>query len=198
MSNDEHALRMQLNALVVYESMFGSTQRIAHAVADGLRIGMGVRELEVSSAPSTLPRGLDLLVVAGPTHAFGLSRPSTRAAAAEQAHGPLVSQGFGVREWLAELTPTIGCSAAAVDTRSGPHHIPGSAARGIETRLRHLSYRMVTPAESFWVSKEQGALIAGEEERARRWGADLAGLVLRDHPARSWASQQQVSEGASA
>ena len=195
--NEERGIRLQANALVVYESMFGSTQAIAHAVAAGLRSGFAVTEVEVSSAPTTLPLGLDLLVVAGPTHAFGLSRPSTRASAAEQATCPLVSQGNGVREWLAELAPAIDCGAAAIDTRQGPHFVPGSAARGIEARLRHLGYRMVATAESFWVTKEPGGLVPGELQRAERWGRDLADLVLRDHPARSWSHEQSATpEGA--
>lgn len=186
MTSPRSDLRLQAHAMVVYESMFGSTRDIAMTIADGLRPRMSVSLLEVSSAPTTLPAGLDLLVVAAPTHAFGLSRPSTRAAAADRAERPLVSQGLGVREWLAELGPAIDCSAAAVDTRSGPHLLPGSAARGIETRLRQLGYRIVTPPQSFWVTDDQRQLVEGELERARRWGVDLAALVLRDHPARSW------------
>lgn len=186
MTSDRSDLRLQAHAMVVYESMFGSTREVATAIAEGLRTAMSVSLLEVSSAPTTLPSGLDLLVAAGPTHAFGLSRPSTRAAAADQAERPLVSQGWGLREWLAELAPAFSCSAAAVDTRSGPHHLPGSAARGMENRLRHLGYRIVTAPESFWVPNDQGQLIEGERERAHQWGVDLAVLVMRDHPARSW------------
>lgn len=166
-------------ALVVYESMFGSTERIACAIVEGMGRGVDVKAIEVSSAPTTLPAGLALLVVAGPTHAFGLSRPSTRTAALEQAERPLVSQGSGIREWLAELAPGLGCKAVAVDTRSGPRHLPGSAARGIETRLRHLGFELIAPAESFWATKAQGELVEGEEDRARRWGADLAVRALR-------------------
>jgi hypothetical protein len=194
MSNDEPRLPSQVNALVVYESMFGSAQKIAHALAEGLRCGMNVNELEVSRAPTTLPLGLDLLVVAAPTHAFGLSRPSTRAAAAEQADGPLVSCEDGVREWLVELEPTIDCRAAAIDTRSGPRRLPGSAARGIEARLQHIGYRILVPAESFWVPKERGELLDGEQERARTWGANLAALLLSERLAAS-GPQPGVTEG---
>lgn len=57
-------------ALVVYESMFGNTARAAGAVAHGLReAGVRVDVVEVDAAPTALPEGLDLLVVAAPTHA---------------------------------------------------------------------------------------------------------------------------------
>ena len=71
-------------ALVVYESMFGNTEAIAHAIAEGLSLQLAVELVEVSAAPTTL-RDVDLLVAGGPTHAFGLSRRSTRESAREQA-----------------------------------------------------------------------------------------------------------------
>jgi flavodoxin len=59
-------------ALVVYESMFGNTEAIAHAIAEGLSPHLSVELVEVSAAPITL-RDVDLLVTGAPTHAFGLT-----------------------------------------------------------------------------------------------------------------------------
>ncbi|WP_283138115.1 hypothetical protein [Rhizohabitans arisaemae] len=39
---------------------------------------------------------IDILVVGGPTHVFGMTWPSTRKSAAEQAPGELVSRGRGM------------------------------------------------------------------------------------------------------
>jgi flavodoxin len=85
-------------AVVVYESMFGNTQTVAEAIAEGLSTTMRVELHEVGAAPAAMERDVDLLVVGAPTHAFGLSRLSTRASAAEQAERPLVSPGIGLRE----------------------------------------------------------------------------------------------------
>ncbi|HSL25245.1 MAG TPA: flavodoxin domain-containing protein [Acidimicrobiia bacterium] len=71
-------------ALVVFESMFGNTEAIAKAVADGLTARMAVDIVEVGVAPAVLSDDVELLVVGGPTHAFGMSRPGTRQKAAEQ------------------------------------------------------------------------------------------------------------------
>ena len=61
-----------MRALVVFESMFGNTEKIAGAVARGLQQeGVDTGLVEVRSAPRHLPADLDLLVVGGPTHAFG-------------------------------------------------------------------------------------------------------------------------------
>lgn len=184
---------MQPHALVVYESMFGSTRAVAQAVQRGLARDLDVELLEVADAPDALDPSVALLVVAAPTHAFGLSRPSTRQSAATQTQEPLVSRGRGVREWLGALAPPgpghPTCAAAAVDTRLGKHWVPGSAARGVEHRLRHLGFRVVAGAESFWVRRTPGELRPGELERAEQWAARLAATTVHEHATRSWEAE---------
>src|SRR5205085_654645 len=72
-------------AVVVYESMFGNTRTIARAVADGLAGFLPVDLVEVADAPAAVAGDVGLLVVGGPTHAFGLTRPDTRRTALQQA-----------------------------------------------------------------------------------------------------------------
>jgi len=93
----------RMRALVVYESMFGNTEAIAGAIAVGLPEHVDVETVEVGTAPSVIGDDLDLIVVGGPTHAFGMSRPGTRKSAATQTNRPLVSAGTGLREWFADL-----------------------------------------------------------------------------------------------
>ena len=45
-----------MKALVVYESMFGNTEEVARAVADGLRERLEVEVVEVGDAPATSRR----------------------------------------------------------------------------------------------------------------------------------------------
>ena len=116
----------------------------------------------------------------GPTHAHGMSRPSTRKAAVEQAKdNPIdpAAAGAGVREWLATV-PTRAAAAAAFDTRAGvaPALLTGQASKGIAKQLRRHGFGQVTPPESFLVDKENH-LQPGEEERAVGWGARLAAAV---------------------
>lgn len=171
-----------MRALVVYESMFGCTQAIATAVAESLSAsGAQVELVEVGQAPIDLA-GVDLLVLGGPTHAFGMSRPGTRADAARQADGPVVSGRIGMREWIERLArPEATVRAAVFDTRVRPPRVPGSAARAADRRLRALGLLIVSAAESFWVSGTRGPLHDGEAERARMWAAGLvsSGLVSR-------------------
>jgi hypothetical protein len=170
-----------MRALVVYESMFGNTEKVARQVAEGLS-GYGHVEVhEVSQAPAHPDERLDLVVVGGPTHAFSLSRASTR----EDAHrqGGTGDVTVGLREWLAGLDRGVHHPRiAAFDTRvSKVRLIPGSAARKASRIADHLGYALAEPPESWFVDDTDGPLSPGELERARAWGArigaDHAALV---------------------
>jgi hypothetical protein len=162
-----------MHSLVVFESMFGNTESIAKAVADGLSYRMRSEVVEVGTAPRLIDSNVGLLVVGGPTHAFGMSRSGTRQTAAQQAGNRLVSKGIGLREWLADIRRESALAAAAFDTRIDKPRVPGSAGRAVEKRLRRLGLRLVAPAESFYVLGTEGPLLVGELERARRWGQQL-------------------------
>jgi hypothetical protein len=163
-----------MRALVVYESMFGNTRTIADAVALGLSLWLDADVVEVGEAPTALPGDVGLLVVGGPTHAFGMSRPGTRREAAGQAENPVVSAGVGLREWLAGVrVGATDIAAATFDTRVRKPHLPGSAAAAAAKRLRRLGFRVVARPESFYVDGKFGPLLSGEPERARRWAEGL-------------------------
>lgn len=167
-------------ALVVYESMFGNTQRVARAVADGLAEHAEVHV--VRAGPGVTPRDdVDLVVVGGPTHAFGLSRPSTRASAGRQGADGAAAGATGLREWLDTLPEPTGHrpAMAAFDTRIRKRGVPGSAARSAARRLKHVGLPVVVPPMSFWVRSTGGPLLPGEEDRARTWGRELARTVPR-------------------
>ncbi len=166
-------------ALVVFESMYGSTAKVAAAIADGLEDDIAVDVFEVGQAPVAFD-AIDLLVVGGPTHAHGLSNAETRHSAAERTEDALISSGIGIREWMKRLEPPVPTIRAAVfDTRiKGPRFLWGSAARKADDILTERGFVLIAPAESFLVSGPTGplddALLAGELGRARAWGVALA------------------------
>jgi len=175
-----------MNAVVVYESMFGSTRQIAEAIADGLGHCGAVRTVRVLDAGPSECDGVDLVVVGGPTQAWSMSRPSTRRGAPLHLSDPnndLILEpgadwGPGVREWIASLEQVVA-KAAAFDTRlSSPVLLTGRASKSIGRQLVRHGLTMVTPPESFLVDKKSH-LLPGEVDRARAWGARLATAV--DH-----------------
>ena len=163
-----------MRAVVVYESMFGNTQRIAEAIGAGVATRLGVETLEVGGAPPILGDDIALLVVGGPTHAFGMTRDSTREQAAEQAEGPIVSKEAGIREWLSNLEAPSAVCTATFDTCFQKARFMGTAGRAAAKRLRRMGLPVVADPEHFYVSGTPGPLLPGEEERARRWGEEVA------------------------
>ena len=171
-----------MKALVVYESMFGSTKTIAETIGASLSQHGTVRVVEVGTLMSeaggdVVTHDVDLLCVGGPTHTFGMSRSGTRAEALRK-HGTVISTDGGVREWLDNVRLPSEISAAAFDTRVGTMRLAGgAAAKGIDKWLQRLGATMVAPPTSFLVKGMTGGLLDGQVEKARELGHKL-GLTL--------------------
>jgi hypothetical protein len=160
-----------MSTLVVFESFWGNTATVAQAVAEG--IAGPVEVVGVADAPTPLPRDVDLLVVGGPTHAFGMTRATTRRDAVKQG-GETGHEEAGIREWLAALAPVPGLDVATFDTRAAAvRRLPGSAARGAARSVSRTHLGRVVDTESFYVDDTDGPLLDGEVERARAWGRTL-------------------------
>lgn len=151
-----------MNTLVIYDSSYGNTERIAHAIAGALGEHGKVRVVSAGEIHTLSKEGLDLLVVGAPTQRHGV--PAAVKDLLESTAG----------EALRDLR------ALAFDTRY--HHtrwITGSAAKEIGKLLRALGCRLLAPPESFFVAGEEGPLEPGEEDRARAWAASSLGRVRR-------------------
>jgi len=182
-----------IRALVVYESMYGNTEKIAEAIATGLRQTMPADVVPAYRAPTVLLGDVRLLVVGGPTHAFSMSRASTRQDARKQ-HDVVMPIDVGIREWLGMLAEDAGSTSgravrtaevATFDTRIAKvRRLPGSAARSSAKVLRRLGFRLRGSA-SFFVDESTGPIREVEVERARHWGEDL-GRLLTGSRAAAW------------
>jgi flavodoxin-like protein len=162
-----------MRALVVYESWFGNTRRIAERIASALA---EEGEVELVSVDDPLPsfQHVDLVVLGAPTHVHGLSGERSRQGAIDQ-RGDAGEIGIGARGWIDAL-PLAGATPVALfDTRARkPAWLVGSAAHGMAARLRKRGYRLVADPESFFVRGTPGPLEEGELERAAEWGRTLA------------------------
>lgn len=167
-----------MRALLIYESMFGCTQAVAEAVAEGLAAGgFEVETHEVGQAPPGVASDVDLLVVGAPTHAFSLSRPSTRGDAVRQGARPEAAR-TGLREWLTALDGDSHGPAAAFDTRvTKVRNLPKAASTRAARLLKRHGFRLAARPTPFLVTDTQGPLVDGELDRARAWGRDLAARV---------------------
>jgi hypothetical protein len=167
-----------MRVLIVYESLYGTNRKIAEAIATGLGVNAEVTVIEAQTAPATIDADVDLLLVGGPNHKADLPRPETRAEAAADSGGALRPDDRGLREWLDELQLSRpGQPAAVWDTRMAAPRILDTFDHGRRTiakRLRRAGARLVGNRQKFYSADGVGALIDGEEERARAWGTQLA------------------------
>lgn len=165
-----------MRALVVYETIWGNTGQIAQAIATGLNATHDVEVIDSETAPKELDP-YDLVVVGGPTHAFSMTRASTRASAVASDGAPRAPHR-GIREWFVQVTPPgRPVSAAAFDTRVNSPRLPGSAAKAAKRELRQLGCEIIAKQQSFRVHGYEGPLIDGELDRAEQWGRDLANAI---------------------
>lgn len=151
-----------MNALVIYDSKFGNTARIAEKVSAVL----GAKAVSVLQAKPESVAGLDLLVLGSPTQG---GRPTT-----------------AIQDFLKNLPAGSlkGVRVAAFDTRidsrsHGPFlriltGIIGFAAGRMTMSLEARGGIATAKSEGFIVEGTEGPLEAGEEERARDWASQLA------------------------
>lgn len=147
-----------MTILVIYDSVFGNTEKIAQSIAAAL----GTQAIPVNQANAEQLRGLDLLVVGSPTRGF---RPTE-----------------GISKLLNGLPKNhlAGVRVAAFDTRIVLETIDskalrflvdkgGYAASTIAKMLEKKGGQLAAPGEGFYVTGEQGPLKDGELQRAADW-----------------------------
>lgn len=145
-----------MNAVVVYDTKFGNTERIARAIAETLGAGETVPVVTTEEAGERDLTGLDLLAVGGPTQGHGMSAP--------------------LRTFIDHLPSEAVKDVPTVtfDTRlTWPRFLAGSAAAAAAKTLTKKGARLVAPPESFLVSGSEGPLADGELERAHTWASDV-------------------------
>jgi hypothetical protein len=164
-----------MRILLVVESMFGNSAAVAEAVAEGARAaGAALDVVRVTQAPLDIGPDVDLLVVGGPTHAFSMTRPSTRADA-ETKYGAHDVGDSGIREWIGRATPRPDLPVVTFDTRVQVKWVPGSAAKSAAAALKGHGFGRAGRGPTFFVAGVEGPLVDGELDRARIWGKELAG-----------------------
>ena len=182
-----------MRVLVVYESLYGTNLRIAQAIAGGFGSDATITIVGAEAAPAVVAADVDLIVVGGPNHKAGLPSPTTRAEAAADGDGARRPADRGLVEWLEDLRlARPGQLAGVWDTRMAAPRILALFDRSASTiarRLRRAGARLVDKPQKYLSADGVGALVVGEEERARSWGAELADLLHRGssaHRGKPW------------
>ncbi len=156
-----------MNTLVVYDSQYGNTERIAQAIASTLRAFGQVQAVRVDPAHPIEFQGVDLLILGSPTQGF---RPTP-----------------AIQSFLEKVSPASlsGLAVACFDTRFRGRLWKNSAAPRMARQLRTMGVEPIVPPESFFVKtmKKEGPLLAGEVERAATWARMLFTKAEASRPA---------------
>ena len=144
-----------MKALVVYDSKYGNTEKVAKAIVTALGKDEDVKLAKTDSVTGNDMSALDLLIVGSPVQAW---KPSK-----------------AVRGFLSNLKSKKlpGVQAAAFDTKFSSK-LAGSAAKSIANALEKSGCSIIVKPESFFVKGMEGPLSEGELEKAAAW----AGRIL--------------------
>jgi flavodoxin len=156
-----------MKTLVIYDSKYGNTEKIAEAIARGAGVHGSVQVVPTTDAHAALAGQPDLVFVGGPTQRRSIS--------------PGLLGFFETGLVGAKL---VNVPAASFDTRyKGSTWIMGSAAADTWKLLVKAGARPVAKPESFFMKgggpMERQVLEAGEVERAEAWGQAVAASVAR-------------------
>jgi len=148
-----------LKALVVYDSVFGNTEKLANALASGLTSGeVDVDVVKVDSVKLEELSAVDLLCVGSPTHAWNASK-STK----EFLEHLLTVQGLEGKKAFAFATKMTS-------------RLSGDAGRKIENKLKDAGLTVARRAYTAIVEGREGPLEEGAEEALKKIGEELAHL----------------------
>jgi flavodoxin I len=164
-----------MKAMIVYDSVYGNTEKVAQAIASALGSPEEVKTVKVSEARPEEFTGLKLLVVGSPTQRF---RPTAI-----------------VNDLLIKIPRTglRGTKVAVFDTRLAQGEIDKTpvlaffvklfgmnayAAKPIVVQLKKRGGELIGSPEGFYVLGMKGPLAEGELERAVNWARNtLAGAL---------------------
>ena len=152
-----------MKAMVVYDSAFGNTEKVAQAIGQALGSQGDIEVVRVGNVKPEQMAGLTLLIVGSPTQKF---RPL----------GTITGFLKGIPDGKLK-----GVKVAAFDTRATEGAIEkvrilaffvkifGYAAKPIADRLVKKGGDPAVPPEGFYVADTEGPLLEGELERAADW-----------------------------
>ncbi len=156
-----------MKVLIIYDSGFGNTEKVALAVCNSLGALGDVAAVKVGEVKPEQLQNLDLLIIGSPTRAF---RPTP-----------------AIQKYLKALPKDAlnGVKVAAFDTRISMEdtnsgflkfmvNIFGYAAKPISEQLKNKGGELSSPPEGFFVKDTEGPLKEGELERAAAWAKSVS------------------------
>lgn len=153
-----------MKACIIYDSMYGNTQKVAQAIGEGLT--GEVKVVRIGEADPSELKTCDLLIIGSPVHG-GRATPA-------------------LDTFIKQLPANFlaGISVAAFDTRFESEE-KGVGLRILMSVIRYAAQRiakamekkggiLIAEPEGFIVENKEGPLKEGELERATKWASQLS------------------------
>jgi len=142
-------------AIVIYDSKFGNTEKIAKALSEGMKKeGLEVDCVRIDNVDLDKLTEYEIIAIGAPTQMFSISNH--------------------MKEFLKKLENLNlrDKRAFAFDTKL-KSRFAGSAAKGIEKRLKKLNMTIIKPYASATVKGVEGPLEEGAEEKFTQIGSEI-------------------------
>ena len=141
-----------MKSLVVYDSYFGNTEKVAETIAKEL--GEDSKVIRISDLEKKDLKGIDLLVLGSPIRGW---QPSEN-----------------TKAFLDSLDSKDleGVKATAFDTRV-KLFIHGDAMNKMAKKLKSVGAEIAVAPQAFYVSGQEGPLLDGELEKAAEWAKSI-------------------------
>ncbi len=140
-----------MKALVVYESVYGNTEKVAKAI--GAAVGSDVKVVRTGECNVDDLKSVDLLFIGGPTQGGRATQP--------------------VQDFLSKITESVikDKKVAVFDTRLSTKLVGifGYAGKRIAENLKDKGANIVLGPEGFFVAGKNPELKPGELDRAAAW-----------------------------
>jgi flavodoxin I len=154
-----------MKALIIYDSLYGSTEKIARAMGEAL--GGDAKAVKVTEVKPQDIAASNMLIIGSPTQ-------GGRTTAA-------------MKTFLDGLTSEslAGKRVAAFDTRMKSFFVKmfGWAANRIEASFKEINANATAQPQGFFVKGAKGPLVEGELERAAAWARSIvAGVPTSQMP----------------
>ncbi len=156
---------VELKALIIYDSKFGNTEKIARAIGEAITPLGKVKVVKAGDANPSELSSIDFLIVGSPTHAGRATRAT--------------------KEFLKKIPANAleNVGVAAFDTRFSAEdkgigvrillRVLGYAAGRMANRLEHKGGHLAAEPEGFIVEDSEGPLKKGELEQAAIWAKKI-------------------------
>jgi len=139
-----------MKTLVIFDSNFGNTKKIAEVIASEL----DAKAISVSNFDKEELEGVGLLIAGSPINGW---RPTEKLSK--------ILNNFS-------KTQLKGLKAVSFDTRAN-FFASGNAAKKIAKKLENAGANIIIEPQGFFVKGKEGPLLEGEIEKAKNWAREI-------------------------